>query len=98
MNRRMKFSLIASVVLASAGLAGCTQTQENSMTFFVTSVGGGKGADLGGLTGADQHCQKLAVAAGAGNRSWRAYLSASAMSGPAVNAIDRIGRGPWQNA
>ena len=59
---------------------------------------GERGADLGGLTGADQHCQKLAVAAGAGNRSWRAYLSASAMSGPAVNAIDRIGRGPWQNA
>ncbi len=69
------------------------------MTFFVTSVGSGKGADLGGLAGADQHCQSLANAVGAGNRTWRAYLSASASGGqPAVNARDRIGRGPWQNA
>jgi hypothetical protein len=69
------------------------------MTFFVTSVGSGKGADLGGLAGADQHCQSLAKAAGAGNRAWRAYLSNSAAGGaPAVNAIDRIGRGPWRNA
>ena len=68
------------------------------MTFFVTSVGSGKGADLGGLAGADRHCQMLAQAAGAGGRTWRAYLSNSALGGaPAVNARDRIGRGPWRN-
>jgi hypothetical protein len=69
------------------------------MTFFVTSVGMGSGANLGGLAGADAHCQKLAAAAGAGNRTWRAYLSTSAADGkPAVNARDRIGTGPWHNA
>lgn len=67
--------------------------------FFVTSVGSGKGADLGGLAGADRYCQSLAQAAGAGGRTWRAYLSNSAQDGaPAANARDRIGRGPWQNA
>ncbi|HSN31993.1 MAG TPA: hypothetical protein VLU41_04860 [Ideonella sp.] len=65
------------------------------MSFFVTSVGGGKGADLGGLAGADRHCQSLAAAAGA--RTWHAYLSTNAEGG-AVNARDRIGRGPWRNA
>jgi hypothetical protein len=70
--------------------------QAQPMTFFVTSVGLGKGANLGGLEGADAHCQKLAEAAGAGNRTWRAYLSTQ---GPnAVNARDRIGKGPWHNA
>ncbi|MDH5329707.1 MAG: hypothetical protein OEW27_07140, partial [Aquincola sp.] len=69
------------------------------MSFFVTSVGSGKGGDLGGLEGADAHCQKLATAAGAGSRGWRAYLSASpANNQPAVNARDRIGKGPWFNA
>ena len=69
------------------------------MTFFVTSTGSGKGADFGGLAGADKHCQTLAAAVGAGNHTWRAYLSASAAGGaPAVNARDRIGAGPWQNA
>ena len=69
------------------------------MSFFITSVGSGKGADLGGLAGADRHCQSLAQAVGAGHRTWRAYLSTSAVGGsPAVNARDRIGRGPWQNA
>jgi hypothetical protein len=64
----------------------------------VTSTGSGKGADLGGLAGADQHCQRLAQAAGAGSRTWRAYLSTSATDrAPAVNARDRIGRGPWHN-
>lgn len=67
--------------------------------FFVTSTGVGKGADLGGLAGADAHCQKLAASAGAGNRTWRAYLSTQASGGqPAVNARDRIGKGPWANA
>jgi hypothetical protein len=69
------------------------------MTFFITSAGPGKGADLGGLEGADRHCQTLAQAVGAGDRTWRAYLSTQAVDGsPAINARDRIGRGPWQNA
>ena len=69
-----------------------------SMSFFITSAGPGNGAALGGLMGADAHCQKLAEAAGAGDRTWRAYLSASASAdGAAVNARDRIGKGPWHN-
>lgn len=69
------------------------------MTFFVTSAGLGKGADLGGLAGADRHCQQLAEAAGAGKKQWRAYLSATAAGGAqAVSARDRIGKGPWHNA
>jgi hypothetical protein len=66
------------------------------MTFFITSAGPGKGADLGGLEGADRHCQTLAQAAGSSGKTWRAYLSTQ--GGNAVNAKDRIGRGPWQNA
>ena len=67
--------------------------------FFVTSKGPGRGGDLGGLAGADAHCQALATAEGAGDHTWRAYLSTSARDGqPAVNARDRIGRGPWYNA
>jgi hypothetical protein len=66
------------------------------MTFFVTSAGPGKGADLGGLDGADKHCQSLAQAAGAGGKTWHAYLSTQGDG--AVNARDRIGKGPWQNA
>jgi hypothetical protein len=65
------------------------------MTFFVTSVGSGNGANLGGLSGADKHCQDLAQAAGAGGHTWHAYLSSSS---PVANARDRIGRGPWRNA
>ncbi|WP_280156612.1 hypothetical protein [Piscinibacter sp. XHJ-5] len=69
------------------------------MSFFVSSTGKGNGADLGGLAGADRHCQTLATAAGAGQRTWRAYLSTTATAGAAaVNARDRIGSGPWQNA
>ncbi|WP_204351242.1 hypothetical protein, partial [Serratia marcescens] len=67
-----------------------------NMSFFITSAGPGRGADLGGLEGADRHCQALAQAAGAGARTWRAYLSTQGAG--AVNARDRIGRGPWQNA
>jgi hypothetical protein len=68
------------------------------MSFFVTSAGPGKGADLGGLAGADMHCQMLAAAAGRGNSTWHAYLSTQAANGqPAVNARDRIGNGPWYN-
>lgn len=69
---------------------------QSSMSFFVTSTGQGKGADLGGLAGADQHCQTLAAAAGAGAKTWRAYLSTQGAG--AVNARDRIGAGPWTNA
>ena len=69
------------------------------MSFFVTSVGVGKGGDLGGLEGADAHCQKLAAAVGGGNKTWHAYLSTQARPGqPAINARDRIGQGPWHNS
>jgi hypothetical protein len=78
--------------------AAPTQPQAPNMTFFVTSAGMGKGADLGGLDGADKHCQTLATGAGAGAKTWHAYLSTSAGEGkPVVNARDRIGKGPWQN-
>src|SRR6201982_4255075 len=89
--------LTASVVLLAAGLGA--QAQQASMTFFVTSAGPGRGADLGGIEGADRHCQQLAQAAGAGGKTWHAYLSTQAAGGAqAVNARDRIGQGPWQNA
>ena len=82
---------------AGAGRQGGPPAQP--MSFFVTSVGKGDGGNLGGLTGADAHCQQLAAAAGAGDRTWRAYLSTSASGNqPAVNARDRIGKGPWHNA
>jgi hypothetical protein len=92
---------------AAAGLlAACaTPTPSGPMSFFVTSAGSGKGADLGGLAGADAHCQKLASAAGAAGKTWRAYLSvpptfasAATPAVPAINARDRIGNGPWFNA
>ncbi|HEY0856072.1 MAG TPA: hypothetical protein VGE16_03390 [Albitalea sp.] len=84
---------VLSVAAFAASPAG------GSMSFFVTSVGSGKGADFGGLEGADKHCQTLAAAAGAGGKTWRAYLSTSAIgSTPAVHARDRIGGGPWRNA
>ncbi len=94
--RKFKLAVVAAAIV----LAGCsTMSPQNSTGFFVTSAGGGKGADFGGLAGADQHCQKLAAAAGMGNRTWRAYLSATPSgSTPAVNAKDRIGEGPWRNA
>jgi len=91
--------MIASFVLLALGLSAGAQAQQSGMTFFITSAGSGKGADLGGLASADKHCQSLAAAAGAGKRTWRAYLSTSATDGkPAVNARDRIGKGPWHNA
>ena len=96
---RSRIGVMVSLgLLAALGMAAA-EAQQAGMTFFVTSAGSGKGADFGGLAGADKHCQSLATAAGAGNRTWRAYLSASAASGSAgVNARDRIGNGPWQNA
>jgi hypothetical protein len=95
----MRGALVLAAGLAAALLGSGAAAQQASMTFFVTSAGPGKGADLGGLEGADQHCRQLAQAAGAGNRTWRAYLSATAAGGAAaVNARDRIGQGPWRNA
>ena len=95
--------LVTASLMMLGGYAVAQQSQPNpvDMTFFVTSVGPGNGADLGGLEGADKHCQALAKAAGGGDRPWRAYLStqAPALSDPRfVNARDRIGAGPWQNA
>ena len=92
MKSTTRFSVMATAALLSLGSSTALQAQ-SKMTFFVTSVGSGKGADLGGLKGADQHCQSLAKAAGAGGHTWHAYLSAAG-----VNARDRIGKGPWQNA
>ncbi|SMH50963.1 hypothetical protein [Mesorhizobium australicum] len=88
----MKRLLIVSAALAGAMLVPA-QAQDTSMSFFITSVGSGKGADLGGLEGADAHCAQLAEAAGATGKTWRAYLSTDQ-----VNAKDRIGSGPWFNA
>ena len=99
MNHTTRLPLLVFLVLMSVGLRAPAQAQQTTMTFFVTSVGPGKGADLGGLEGADRHCQALAQAVGAGSHTWRAYLSTQAEgSAQAVNARDRIGRGPWQNA
>lgn len=89
------------IILGGCASAPSPQAGPRDMTFFVTSVGPGNGGNLGGLEGADRHCQSLATAAGAGHRTWRAYLStqAPALSDPNyVNARDRIGPGPWQNA
>src|SRR6476646_9765183 len=89
---------ILVVGLACAASPALAQ-QANSMSFFVTSVGPGKGGNLGGLLGADRHCQMLAMAAGAGNKTWHAYLSENGSAGhPSINARDRIGNGPWYNA
>jgi hypothetical protein len=93
-----------TVVRIGAPLAACVMlfygvpahAQQTNMSFFVTSVGPGKGADLGGLAGADRHCQQLASAVGAGGKTWHAYLSTQGAG--AVNARDRIGKGPWVNA
>jgi len=92
--------MIRFVLLLAAGLIGAAMPAppQARMTFFITSAGPGDGANLGGLAGADRHCQTLAQAAGAGDLQWRAYLSAGASGGaPAVNARDRIGSGPWHN-
>jgi hypothetical protein len=97
------FSLTVSAAVFSIGFGLQAQAQQQhpqspNMTFFVVGNGPGKGADLGGLEGADRHCQELATRAGAGGKTWRAYLSTQAADGkPAVNARDRIGNGPWQN-
>jgi hypothetical protein len=90
-------AIAAGGVLAAAALA--QDAPAENMSFFVTSTGLGDGANLGGLEGADAHCQSLAAAVGAGDRTWRAYLSTIAVEGAeGVNARDRIGAGPWYNA
>ena len=94
MSQRTIRCAMAAIVLCGGGTVAAQSAKE--MSFFVTSVGLGKGGDLGGLEGADRHCLALATAAGAGQRTWRAYLSTS--GGAAVNARDRIGKGPWRNA
>jgi hypothetical protein len=93
-----RITVIAASLLAAGAAATAAVAQQGgaTMSFFVTSAGSGRGADLGGLEGADRHCQELAAKAGAGSRTWRAYLSTQGAG--AVNARDRIGRGPWQNA
>jgi hypothetical protein len=99
MNHLMRWLPPASTALLAFSLGAGAEAQQSDITFFITSAGPGNGADLGGLEGADRHCQQLAEAAGAGDRTWRAYLSTQASGGaPAVNARDRIGEGPWQNA
>ena len=90
------FAALGALLLAAAPQV---QAQTGTMSFFITSVGPGNGADLGGLDGADAHCTQLAKSVGTTSLTWRAYLSAKAANGkPAVNAKDRIGKGPWYNA
>jgi len=96
MVKRNVASMVCLAVL-SVGAGGLAHGQSAAeMTFFVTSAGSGKGAEFGGLEGADKHCQTLAAAVGAGSKTWRAYLSTQGAG--AVNARDRIGKGPWHNA
>ncbi len=95
----MKKLLLTASVIAVTCATSVIYSQDNSMSFFITSVGSGDGANLGGLAGADAHCAALAGAVGAGGKTWAAYLSTQAAGGqPAINARDRIGSGPWYNA
>jgi len=89
----IRTTMMAATLALAAVTAQAQPAAAPTMSFFITSVGSGRGGDLGGLAGADAHCQALAAAAGAGGRTWRAYLSAKG-----VNARDRIGAGPWRNA
>ena len=103
MKRKSKWLLPAAMTGVALVVAACAGTGggggSDGMSFFVSSTGSGKGADLGGLTGADAHCQKLASAAGSNGKTWRAYLSTQGKDGAqTVNARDRIGKGPWHNA
>jgi len=96
MTKVTSLPVIASIAFLAFGASTPVQAQQSAMSFFITSVGLGKGADLGGLEGADRHCQSLAQAAGAGSKTWRAYLSTQGPGG--ISAKDRIGNGPWFNA
>jgi hypothetical protein len=98
MNSSAMQAALRVLMVAAMTASGQALAQSTNMSFFVTSAGSDKGADLGGLAGADRLCQSLAAAVGAGGKTWRAYLSTTASGGsPAVNARDRIGKGPWQN-
>jgi hypothetical protein len=98
-HRAIPLGLVLGTLVAAAACRRAVPNQPPAMIFFVTSAGPGDGGNLGGLDGADAHCQKLGSAAGGAEREWRAYLSAPAAPGrPAVNARDRIGPGPWVNA
>jgi hypothetical protein len=98
MKTRFWVALLAGIASTGLGATAPVQAQQ-AMTFFVSSAGKGNGADLGGLAGADAHCQALARAAGSALTNWRAYLSTTEPGGTeGVNARDRIGKGPWQNA
>jgi len=95
----MKKLLLTASVIAVTCATSVIYSQDNSMSFFITSVGSGNGANLGGLAGADAHCAALAGAVGAGGKTWAAYLSTQSVGGQgAINARDRIGAGPWYNA
>jgi hypothetical protein len=97
-NQAIRWLMLAPALALFLSMSAGARAQQSEMTFFVTSIGSGQGADLGGLEGADRHCQQLAEAVGAGSHSWRAYLSTQAAGGAtAANARDRIGQGPWQN-
>src|SRR5262245_19624907 len=99
MNSFARIISPAFVALAAISVVPPALAQSADTSFFLTSNGIGNGGNLGGLAGADNHCQTLAQAAGAGGKTWRAYLSTQAADGaPAVNARDRIGKGPWKNA
>ena len=95
MNKKLLVSTLSILAVLDA-FAALAQNADSRMSFFITSVGPGDGANLGGLAGADAHCQKLADAVGVGNKTWHAYLSTTGQGG--VNACDRIGSGPWHNA
>ena len=99
MMRAFGFCIIAVMTAQTTSAQQSGPPQFPEMTFFITSTGGPEGGNFGGIEGADAHCQALATRAGAGDKDWRAYLSTQAEDGkPAINARDRIGDGPWQNA
>lgn len=94
----MKLPIILALSLTAAAIAPTVIAEDSPMSFFITSVGSGKGGDLGGLEGADSHCTTLAEAAGIKGKIWKAYLSTQEDGKRGVSARDRIGDGPWHNA
>jgi len=96
--KQLMMLLVAATIFSAAPAIAADKTNNNSMSFFVTSEGSGNGGNLGGLAGADAHCKKLATAVGVGNRQWRAYLSTEADGKRGISARDRIGKGPWYNS
>src|SRR5688572_15217883 len=95
-NMMIQLKHLGALAGLALTMATAANAQETRMSFFITSSGSGNGANLGGIEGADQHCQTLAEAAGSSGQTWRAYLSTQGDG--AVNARDRIGAGPWHNA